>query len=99
MQVFVVQHVDVCMFSNGKFKNVVALVSSQEGCPVGPGSTLKKSYTLRPIKGSTKNWIALEDSYMKTEATLASTVLCPGNGADDRNVFAIYVSYYVKVTF
>ncbi|KAL6420196.1 hypothetical protein ACFW04_013818 [Cataglyphis niger] len=97
IKVFVVQHVDVCMFSNGKFKNVVALVSSQEGCPVSPGSTLKKSYTLRPIKGSTKNWIALEDSYTKTGATLASTVICPGNGTDDRNVFAIYVSYYVKV--
>lgn len=86
------------MFSNGKFKNVVALVSSQEGCPVGPGGTLTKSYTLKPIKGSTKNWIALEDSYTKTGATLASTVVCPGNGPDDRNVFAIYVSYYVKVT-
>ncbi|RLU26039.1 hypothetical protein DMN91_002202 [Ooceraea biroi] len=97
IKVFVVQHVDVCMFSNGKFKNVVALVSSQEGCPLGPGGTLKKIYTLRPIKGSTKNWIALEDSYMKAGATLASTVVCPGNGPDDRNVFAIYVSYYVKV--
>ncbi|XP_012214645.1 arrestin homolog [Linepithema humile] len=97
IKVFVVQHVDVCMFSNGKFKNVVALVSSQEDCPVGPGGTLKKPYTLRPIKGSTKNWIALEDSYTKTGAILASTVVCPGNGPDDRNVFAIYVSYYVKV--
>ncbi|XP_029166424.1 phosrestin-2-like isoform X2 [Nylanderia fulva] len=97
IKVFVVQHVDVCMFSNGKFKNVVALVSSQEDCPVGPGNTLKKSYALRPIKGSTKNWIALEDSYTKTGATLASTIICPGNGTDDRNVFAIYVSYYVKV--
>ncbi|XP_072744036.1 phosrestin-2 [Anoplolepis gracilipes] len=97
IKVFVVQHVDVCMFSNGKFKNVVALVSSQEGCPVGPGGNLKKTYTLRPIKGSTKNWIALEDSYMRTGATLASTVVCPENTADDRNVFAIYVSYYVKV--
>lgn len=85
------------MFSNGKFKNVVALVSSQEGCPVGPGGSLTKSYILKPIKGSTKNWIALEDSYTKTGATLASTVLCPENRPDDRNVFAIYVSYYVKV--
>lgn len=97
-QVFIVQHVDVCMFSNGKFKNVVALLSSQEGCPIGPGVSLRKSYTLRPIKGSTKNWIALEDSYTKAEATLASTVICPGNGPEDRNVFAIYVSYYVKVS-
>ncbi|KOX68836.1 Phosrestin-2 [Melipona quadrifasciata] len=97
IKVFIVQHVDVCMFSNGKFKNVVALLSSQEGCPVGPGASLKRNYTLRPIKGSTKNWIALEDSYTKGEATLASTVVCPGNGPEDRNVFAIYVSYYVKV--
>ncbi|XP_012145943.1 phosrestin-2 [Megachile rotundata] len=97
IKVFIVQHVDVCMFSNGKFKNVVALLSSQEGCPISPGTSLSKSYTLRPIKGSTKNWIALEDSYMKAGATLASTVVCPGNGPDDRNVFAIYVSYYVKV--
>lgn len=64
---------------------------------MGPGGTLIKSYSLRPIKGSTKNWIALEDSYTKTGATLASTVICPGNRPDDRNVFAIYVSYYVKV--
>ncbi|XP_076627762.1 arrestin homolog isoform X1 [Colletes latitarsis] len=97
IKVFIVQHVDVCMFSNGKFKNVVALLSSQEGCPVGPGASMRRSYTLRPVKGSTKNWIALEDSYAKAGATLASTVVCPGNGPEDRNVFAIYVSYYVKV--
>ncbi|XP_031367811.1 phosrestin-2-like isoform X2 [Apis dorsata] len=97
IKVFIVQHVDVCMFSNGKFKNVVALLSSQEGCPLGPGASMKKTYTLKPIKGSTKNWIALEDSYTKAEAMLASTVICPGNGPEDRNVFAIYVSYYVKV--
>ncbi|KAK2586346.1 hypothetical protein KPH14_010638 [Odynerus spinipes] len=97
IKAFVVQHVDVCMFSNGKFKNVVALVSSQDGCPIRPGSSLKKCYTLKPIKGSSKNWIALEDSYTKAGTTLASTIVCPGNGPDDRNVFAIYVSYYVKV--
>ncbi|XP_076755429.1 arrestin homolog isoform X1 [Xylocopa sonorina] len=97
IKVFIVQHVDVCMFSNGKFKNVVALLSSQECCPLGPGASLKKSYTLKPTKGSTKNWIALEDSYTKAGATLASTVVCPGNGPEDRNVFAIDVSYYVKV--
>ncbi|XP_015182749.1 PREDICTED: arrestin homolog isoform X2 [Polistes dominula] len=97
IKVFVVQHVDVCMFSNGKFKNVVALISSKEGCPIGPGSSLKKSYTLKPIKGSSKNWIALEDGNSRIGGTLASTIVCPGNGPEDRNVFAIYVSYYVKV--
>lgn len=46
--------------------------------------------------GVTKNWIALEDSYSKSGASLASTVVC-NNSPEDRNVFAIYVSYYVKV--
>lgn len=49
------------------------------------------------ISGTTKNWIALEDSYAKNGASLASTVLCNTNNVEDRNVFAIYVSYYVKV--
>ncbi|KAG5342558.1 ARRH protein, partial [Acromyrmex charruanus] len=97
LNVIVVQHVDVCMFSNGKFKNVVALVSSQEDCPLGPGGNLRKLYTLRLVKGTTKNWIALEDSYAKTGASLASTVTNPRNGPDDRNVYTIYVSYYVKI--
>ncbi|EGI70147.1 Phosrestin-2, partial [Acromyrmex echinatior] len=97
IKVIVVQHVDVCMFSNGKFKNVVALVSSQEDCPLGPGGNLRKIYTLRLVKGTTKNWIALEDSYAKTGASLASTVTNPRNGPDDRNVYTIYVSYYVKI--
>lgn len=93
------QHVDVCMFSNGKFKNVVAQVSSREGCPVEPGFTLSRSYVLRPEKSTTKNWIALEDDpgYSRTGANLASTVVCSGTSPEDRNVFAIYVSYYVKV--
>ena len=92
-----VQHVDVCMFSNGKFKNVVALVTSREECPLGPGSSLSRTYTLHPAKGATKNWIALEDSFSRAGATLASTITCTSSSPDDRNVFAIYVSYYVKV--
>ncbi|XP_013183432.2 arrestin homolog [Amyelois transitella] len=95
IKTLVVQHVDVCMFSNGKFKNVVALVKCG-GTPVIPGQTITKTFTLTPHRGVTKNWIALEDSYSKTGASLASTVLC-NNTPEDRNVFAIYVSYYVKV--
>lgn len=90
-----VQHVDVCMFSNGKFKNVVALITSKGECPIGPSCSVNKTYMLNPAKGATKNWIALEDSYSKANAALASTVVC--NSPEERNVFAIYVSYYVKV--
>lgn len=85
------------MFSNGKFKNIVAMLDSKEDCPLVPYSTLEKTYSLLPVKSSTKNWIALEDSYTKTGTSLASTVTCTTNNPDERNVFAIYVSYYVKV--
>ncbi|KAG8264070.1 hypothetical protein J6590_019414 [Homalodisca vitripennis] len=95
VKVFIVQHVDVCMFSNGKFKNVVALINSKDECPISPGSSLNRTYSLNPAKGATKNWIALEDSYSKSNASLASTVTC--NSPEERNVFAIYVSYYVKI--
>ncbi|XP_014213502.1 arrestin homolog [Copidosoma floridanum] len=99
IEVDIVQHVDVCMFSNGKFKNVVAQLSPREDCPVEPGFSLSRTYVLRPEKGSTKNWIALEDDpgYPKGGGNLASTVVCKSENPEDRNVFAIYVSYYVKV--
>lgn len=70
IKVFVVQYVDVCMFSNGKFKNVVAMVRPKDDCPVCPGHSLDRTYTLQPSKGATKNWIALEDSYSKSGSAL-----------------------------
>ena len=126
------------MFNNGKFKNVVAdsdsLTPSQVDQHVAPGTTLNTSVILRPQRGPTKNWIALEDTLQRSTepeeitATIAasavrtphflmqvtqspnssgsSTVFVPnvtagihiGNPThDERNVFAIYVSYYVKV--
>ncbi|XP_017771215.1 PREDICTED: arrestin homolog isoform X2 [Nicrophorus vespilloides] len=97
IKVFIVQHVDVCMFSNGKFKNVVSMINSKDDCPLSSGRLLSKTYTLLPVKSSTKNWIALEDSYTKSGSSLASSVTASTDSPDERNVFAIYVSYYVKV--
>lgn len=48
-QVFAVQHVDVCMFSNGKFKNVVA--DETETYQIKPGDSYRKEYSLLPMKG------------------------------------------------
>lgn len=48
-QIFAVQHVDVCMFSNGKFKNIVAEVDVSK--QIGPGETLHGVYSLLPIRG------------------------------------------------
>lgn len=83
------------MFSNGKFKNEVAVVDAKDDCPLQAGTSLHKTYVMNPAKGVTKNWIALEDSHTRSSSSLASTVIC--NAPEERNVFAIYVSYYVKV--
>ncbi|XP_021705863.1 phosrestin-2 isoform X2 [Aedes aegypti] len=104
-----VQHVDVCMFSNGKFKNVVAEVDVSKH--IGPGDTLHASYSLLPVRGTTKNWIAVEgalfsssfsdptaSAYNSKLATSAPRgILSTLSASEEKNVFAIYVSYYVKV--
>ncbi|XP_055389137.1 uncharacterized protein LOC129618427 [Condylostylus longicornis] len=116
IRVCAIQHVDVCMFNNGKFKNVVA-DSDNNNLPsdqttVGPGKNLNSTIILTPKRGPTKNWIALEDSLQRCSEPdeiigdiAASAVRIPtinpiGSSpltTEDRNVFAIYVSYYVKV--
>lgn len=48
-QIFAVQHVDVCMFSNGKFKNVVADIL--EANQIAPGESLNKIYEMLPLRG------------------------------------------------
>lgn len=95
-QILAVQYVDVAMFSNGKFKNVVAVIDTTEGCPVSSGSGLKRQFQLTPARGAIKNWIALEEFYDR-ESALASTVARAD--PQEKNVFAIYVSYYIKVIF
>jgi len=115
------------MFSNGKFKNVVAMYNHRESPALAPGgSALSRVVALHPARGATKNWIALEDSlgragYGGSAAgtgsgsisapsgvpapppsstagrALAASVSAPSDNPEDRNVFAIYVSYYVKV--
>ncbi|XP_047495006.1 arrestin homolog [Penaeus chinensis] len=94
IKILAVQYVDVAMFSNGKFKNVVAMIDTTEGCPVSSGSSLKRQFQLTPARGAIKNWIALEEFYDR-ESALASTVA--RNDPQEKNVFAIYVSYYIKV--
>ena len=58
------------MFNNGKFKNVVADSDSLTPSPVdqhvAPGTTLNTSVILRPQRGPTKNWIALEDTLQRS---------------------------------
>ncbi|XP_055911645.1 uncharacterized protein LOC129945760 isoform X2 [Eupeodes corollae] len=115
IRVCAIQHVDVCMFNNGKFKNIVADSdnNSNHDRTVNPGATLSATFILRPQRGPTKNWIALEDTLQRSTepeeitgeiaaSAIRSPTLVPlpgiiASNPEDRNVFAIYVSYYVKV--
>lgn len=67
------------MFSNGKFKNIVSSIDPKEDCPVDSGESLDKIYTLLPTKGSTKNWIALEESFNRLSSNLAPTIASVSN--------------------
>lgn len=59
-QIFAVQHVDVCMFSNGKFKNVVADIN--ESYQIKPGETHRHEYSLLPVKGKQRTHSTLSFS-------------------------------------
>lgn len=74
------------MFNNGKFKNVVAEsdIQSPVDRVVSPGATFNATVTLTPERGTTKNWIALEDSLQRstepaeiTGAIAASAIRTP----------------------
>jgi len=60
----IIQHVDVTMFSNGKFKNTVVTSEESEGFPVASGHTFENQYEMN-IKESSgdSHWVALEDRY------------------------------------
>ena len=55
------QFVDVAMFSNGKFKNIVA--SSVVSSFIEAHSRQEVTVALTPQRGVINNWIALEESY------------------------------------
>ncbi|XP_057368015.1 phosrestin-2-like [Daphnia carinata] len=96
IQIKAVQHVDVTMFSNGKFKNTIAVSEETDGLPLTTGNTLDRQYGLALMEnGGGRHWVALEDRYGRLTATLASTTL--KSEPNERHFFAIYISYYVKV--
>ncbi len=73
-----------------------------------PGASCQKRYTLTAARGPARQWLALEEAFGR-EAILApstsmdSTEMAAAaeqaqkNTPNSRNVFAIIVSYYVKV--
>lgn len=91
------QSTDICLFSGGQFRTAVASVETQEGCPVAPGSSLKKELTLVPTIASNKgrHGIAIDGQLKNVNTNLASTTLLAN--PEDRDIFGMVISYSVRV--
>ncbi|XP_043672096.1 beta-arrestin-1 isoform X2 [Vespula pensylvanica] len=97
IKVSVRQFADICLFSTAQYKCIVAEAESEEGCPVGPGFTLSKVFSLTPLLANNKDkWGLALDGQLKDEDTnLASSTLVVD--PSQRENLGIIVQYKVKV--
>ncbi|KAK7065301.1 Arrestin (or S-antigen), N-terminal domain [Halocaridina rubra] len=93
----VVQHVEVTM-TNNQFSRVVASLESREGCPITPGASLTKSFSLTPLASSNKRrfGIALDGQMKDQDANLASSTLVAA-GKNVNDALGIIVSYSLRI--
>lgn len=97
VKVSVRQFADICLFSTAQYKCTVAEIESEEGCPVGPGSTLSKVYYLRPLLAFNKDkrGLALDGQLKHEDTNLASSTLL--TDASQKENLGIVVQYKVRV--
>ncbi|XP_075229718.1 beta-arrestin protein kurtz isoform X3 [Lycorma delicatula] len=97
IKVSVRQFADICLFSTAQYKCTVAEAESEAGCPVGPGFTLSKVYTVRPTlqNNKDKRGLALDGQLKHEDTNLASSTLVADSS--QRENLGIIVQYKVKV--
>jgi len=97
IKVSVRQFADICLFSTAQYKCCVDEKESEEGFPLGSGSTLSKVYELKPLLSNNKDkWGLALDGQLKHEDTnLASSTLIPDQTTKEN--LGIIVQYKVKV--
>lgn len=97
IKVSVRQFADICLFSTAQYKCTVSEIESEEGFPLGSGSTLNKVYHLTPLLANNKDkWGLALDGQLKHEDTnLASSTLVTDTA--QRENLGILVQYKVKV--
>lgn len=97
VKVSVRQFADICLFSTAQYKCTVAEIESEEGCPVGPGSTLSKVYYLRPLLAFNKDkrGLALDGQLKHEDTNLASSTLLTESSQKEN--LGIVVQYKVRV--
>merc|ERR1739838_1259796 len=91
------QFADICLFSTAQYKCTVSEQESEEGFPIGSGSTLNKVYQLTPLLANNKDkWGLALDGQLKHEDTnLASSTLKVTDNNQKENL-GILVQYKVK---
>lgn len=91
------QFADICLFSTAQYKCTVAEIDSEDGCPVGPGSTLSKVYYLRPLLADNKDkrGLALDGQLKHEDTNLASSTLLTDSSQKEN--LGIVVQYKVRV--
>lgn len=97
LKVSVRQFADICLFSTAQYKCTVDEKESEDGFPLGSGSTLSKVYELKPLLSNNKDkWGLALDGQLKHEDTnLASSTLIPEQSTKEN--LGIIVQYKVKV--
>lgn len=97
IKVSVRQFADICLFSTAQYKCTVAELESDDGFPLGSGSTLNKVYPLTPLLANNKDkWGLALDGQLKHEDTnLASSTLVTDTAQKEN--LGILVQYKVKV--
>merc|ERR1712083_356823 len=97
IKVSVRQFADICLFSTAQYKCTVSEQESEEGFPIGSGSTLNKVYQLTPLLANNKDkWGLALDGQLKHEDTnLASSTLVTDKNQKEN--LGILVQYKVKI--
>merc|ERR1719273_2906592 len=97
IKVSVRQFADICLFSTAQYKCTVSEQESEEGFPIGSGSTLNKVYSLTPLLANNKDkWGLALDGQLKHEDTNLSSSALVTDGNQKENL-GILVQYKVKV--
>nr|BAI50912.1 arrestin [Triops granarius] len=97
--VAIMQNVEITVI-NGQYSKHVAQLETREGCPIVPGSSLSKVFTLTPIAANNKDkrGIALDGHLKDDDVNLASSTVVADNKTSEATGFVVSYSVRVKLS-
>ena len=99
IRVAIVQHCELTMVQ-AQYSCKVARLETKDGCPLGPGANLNRTFNMKPLSQMCvhERGLALDASLSKErdETNLASSSLA--ETGDPNDLLGVIVSYSVKIT-